>query len=76
MNTKYLYINDDEIEILRKGFEKANPYRDGSSGRFTTGGTGGVSTGSGVIGGPGKDITKKYTLEKTFKDIIQKQDCP
>jgi len=23
-----------------------------------------------------KDITKKYTLEKTFKDIIQKQDCP
>jgi hypothetical protein len=53
---------------------KANPYRDGSTGRFTTGGVGGVSTGTGVIGGPGKDITKQLEdvfFEKGTKRLVR-----
>jgi hypothetical protein len=37
MSSKFLYADSDEIEIV---IEKANPYRDASTGRFTTGGGG------------------------------------
>ena len=77
MSTKYLYINDDEIEILQRGFDKANPYRDGASGRFTTGGTSGGTANTGVIGGPGKDITKKLEdvfFEKGTKRLVPNQE--
>jgi hypothetical protein len=42
---------------------KYNPHHD-SAGRFASGGAGGSSAGTAVIGGPGKDITKK--LEDVF----------
>jgi hypothetical protein len=50
MSTKYLYINDDEIEILQRGLDKANPYRDASTGRFTFG-TGGAGAPAGASAG-------------------------
>jgi len=57
MSTKYLYINDDEIEILQRGLDKANPYRDASTGRFTFG-TGGAGAGApaGAPAGAGAGI--------------------
>lgn len=40
MSNKFLYADSDEIQIV---VEKANPYRDAATGRFTTGGGGGVT---------------------------------
>lgn len=37
MTSKYLYADSDEIEIV---VQKANPYKDPATGRFTTGGGG------------------------------------
>jgi hypothetical protein len=41
MTSKYLYADSDEIEIV---IQKANPYKDPATGRFTTGGGGGAVT--------------------------------
>lgn len=61
MKSKFVYDSPSDIEIL---VQKYNPHHD-SRGRFASGGgSGGGSTGTGVIGGPGKDITKK--LEHVF----------
>jgi hypothetical protein len=40
MTSKYLYAESDEIQIV---VEKANPYKDPSTGRFTTGGGAGAT---------------------------------
>jgi hypothetical protein len=53
MSTKYLYINDDEVEILQRGIVKYNPYHD-ARGRFTTGG--GSGAGAGAPAGAGGKI--------------------
>jgi len=59
---------DDSVPVI-----KYNSNHD-SAGRFASGGAGGGGTGTGVIGGPGKDITKKLEdvfFEKGTKRLVR-----
>jgi len=48
---------------------KANPYKDGSTGRFTTGGGGGASGGGGSKGGKKKKLSRQEDKKVTDLSI-------
>lgn len=55
MSSKYIYADSDEIEIV---IEKANPYKDPTNGRFTTGGAG--------VAGPAKPKVPEGKINETY----------
>jgi len=65
VSSKFLYADNDEIEIV---VEKANPYKDPTNGRFTTGGAASAfSSAGGTISAPMADGSTE--LKKAQADM-------